>query len=77
MGAKVKLLALAFCAGLLSACALPGILAVGGAALETGTADDNPEASGGLVSRQFKAACQAIDGKYDPMTGDCERNLFQ
>ncbi len=73
----MKLVALVCCAILLSACALPGILAVGGAAVEAGTADDNPDASGGLVSSQFKAACQAIDGKYDPKTGDCERNLFQ
>ena len=73
----MKLLTLVCCAFLLSACALPGILVVGGAALETGTADENPEASGGLISSQFKAACLAIDGKYDSKTGDCERNLFQ
>ena len=73
----MKLVALFCCVFLLSACALPGILAVGGAALETGTADENPDASGGFVSSQFRAACQAIDGKHDPKTGDCERNLFQ
>ncbi len=61
---------------LLSGCAIFGVAAVGSVAAETATADDNPEASNGIVARQWQAACDKIGGSVDPETSDCNGDLF-
>ncbi|MDJ0969858.1 MAG: hypothetical protein QNJ06_08145 [Kiloniellales bacterium] len=61
---------------MLSGCAIFGIAAVGTAVAESATADNNAEASNGIVARQWQKACAAIDGTVDPRSGDCNGDLF-
>ncbi len=68
--------ALILSAPLLSGCAIFGVAAVGSVAAETATADGDPEASNGIVARQWQAACAEIGGSVDPKTGDCDGDLF-
>ena len=72
----LSVLALILSFPLLSGCAIFGLAAVGGVAAETATADGNPEASNGIVARQWQAACAEIGGTVDPKTGDCNGDLF-
>ena len=72
----VPVLALILSFPLLSGCAIFGLAAVGGVAAETATADGNPEASNGIVARQWQAACAEIGGSVDPKTGDCSGDLI-
>ena len=73
---RLPIFALILSAPLLSGCAIFGIAAVGGVAAETATSDGNPEASNGIVARQWQAACAEIGGSVDPKTGDCNGDLF-
>ncbi len=61
---------------MLSGCAIFGIAAVGTAVAESATADNNAEASNGIVARQWQKACAAIDGTVDPRSGECNGDLF-
>ena len=73
---RLPIFALILSAPLLSGCAIFGIAAVGGVAAETATSDGDPEASNGIVARQWQAACAEIGGTVDPKTGDCNGDLF-
>lgn len=61
---------------MLNGCAIFGVAALGTAVAEGATADGDPEASNGIVSRQWTKACNAIDGTVDPRSGDCNGDLF-
>ena len=61
---------------LLSGCVVLPVAAVGGLAAETATADSDPNASNGIVSEQWQAACAEVGGKVDPKTGDCDGDLI-
>ncbi|MDJ0944583.1 MAG: hypothetical protein QNJ30_14050 [Kiloniellales bacterium] len=72
----LPVLALLLAMPLLSGCAIFGVAAVGTAVAEGATADDDPDASNGIVARQWQAACAAVDGTVDPKSGDCNGDLF-
>ena len=61
---------------MLNGCAIFGVAALGTAVAEGATADENAEASNGIVARQWTKACDAIDGTVDPRSGDCNGDLF-
>ncbi len=61
---------------MLNGCAIFGVAALGTAVAEGATADENSEASNGIVARQWTKACNAIDGTVNPRTGECNGDLF-
>ncbi len=61
---------------MLNGCAIFGVAALGTAVAEGATADGDSEASNGIVARQWKKACDAIDGTVNPTSGECNGDIF-
>ncbi len=65
-----KLFIVTACSLLLSGCAVPPLIALD--AIIAGASGQQS-----YTAQGWKAACAAVDGIYDPATGDCDHSFFQ